>query len=209
MDTIQKLTELFKQFPGIGPRQAKRFVYYILSQPGGYGGDLSRLVSELKNDIVACDMCQRFFPKNAAQNNGGEPLCSICRDEKRDKTVLMIVSRDADLENIEKTKSFKGFYFVLGGSVPILDGNPEERIRQKELAAILPKRLSAGLKEVILALDYNPEGENTREYIEGLLGPLSIRHGFKISHLGRGLSSGSELEYTDPDTLKNALQNRR
>ena len=164
---------------------------------------MSKLIGELKNDIASCDMCQRFFPKNNSS------LCSICRDDKRDKTVLMVVSRDVDFENIEKTKSFKGYYFILGGIVPILESSPEERIRQKELSVVLPKRVAVGLKEIILALDYNPEGENTREYVERLLGPFSIRHGFKISHLGRGLSSGSELEYSDPDTIKNALQNRK
>lgn len=205
MDTIQKLTELFKMFPGIGPRQAKRFVYFLLTSTEGYAGDLSKLIVELKADIVCCDTCFRFFPKDKSSKS----TCTICRDEHRDTTQLMIVSRDVDFENIEKTKSFTGYYFILGGSVPILETHPEEKIRQKELIEIVTKRSTKGLKEIILALDYNPEGENTREYVTRILGALSIKLGFSISSLGRGLSTGSELEYSDPDTLKNALQNRK
>ena len=212
MDSIQRLTELFRQFPGIGPRQAKRFVYFLLTQPNGYASDLSKLVSELKLEITQCDMCMRFFPKDKSSSN----TCSICRDAKRDASVLMIVSRDVDFENIEKTRSFTGYYFILGGNIQILEMHPEEKIRQKELLQVIEKRSNVhsapsqtGLREIILALDNNPEGENTREYIEKLLGGTSIKLGFKISSLGRGLSTGSELEYSDPDTIKNALQSRK
>src|ERR1700722_13402495 len=104
MDSIQKLTELFRQFPGIGPRQAKRFVYFLLAQPNGYATDISKLIAELKLEIAQCDMCMRFFPKDKSNST----TCSICRDAKRDGNTLMIVSRDVDFENIEKTRSFNG-----------------------------------------------------------------------------------------------------
>jgi len=205
MDTIQKLTELFKQFPGIGPRQAKRFVYFLLAQKKDYSDELSKLVKDLKQEIACCEMCFRFFPKDKSDAK----LCSVCRDEKRDKTLLMVVSRDVDFENVEKTRSFNGYYFVLGGVVPILEKNPEEMIREKEILDIVSKRSKNGLKEIILALDYNPEGENTRDHISRLLGPLGMKLGFKLSSLGRGLSTGSELEYSDSDTIKDALQSRK
>lgn len=205
MDSIQKLTELFKMFPGIGPRQAKRFVYFLLGQKNGYSNELAQLINELKKEIACCEMCFRFYPKDKSEN----ALCSICRDEKRDKKSLMIVARDVDFENIERTKSFNGYYFILGGLLPILEKSPEEKIREKELIDIVNKRSKVGLKEIILALDYNPEGENTRDHITRILGPLSIKLGFTISSLGRGLSTGSELEYSDPDTIKNALNNRK
>ena len=211
MDTIQKLIELFRQFPGIGPRQAKRFVYFLLSQKNGYTTDLSKLLSELKNDIAECSSCHRFFPL-LRQGSAGQALCNICSDPKREASLLMIVSRDVDFENIEKTKSFTGYYFILGGTVPILDESPAERIRQKELLKLIesPSQGSGeSRKEIIMALDANPEGEYTRDYITRLLGPLSIKYGFKISTLGRGLSTGSELEYSDPDTIKSALQSRK
>lgn len=205
MDKIQQLTEMFKIFPGIGPRQAKRFVYFLLGQKNGYTTELSKLIVELKQEIVCCEMCYRFFAKEKTENK----LCPICRNDKRDKKTLMIVSRDVDFENVEKTRSFDGYYFIIGGLLPILEKEPEQKIRQKELLAVVSKRSKGGLKEIILALDYNPEGENTRDHLTRLLGPLGIKLGFSLSSLGRGLSTGSELEYSDPDTIKNALSNRR
>ena len=205
MDAIQKLTEIFKQFPGIGPRQAKRFVYFLLGQENSYNTELSKLVSELQHDISCCTSCYRFFVKNSRHTT----VCSICADTHRDKTAILIVSRDVDFENIEKTRTFTGYYFILGGTVPILAPEPASLIHQKELMEVISKRSKAGLKEVILAFDLNPEGEHTREYIQQILGPLSIKHGFTISLLGRGLSMGSELEYSDTDTLKSALNSRK
>ncbi len=200
MDNTQKLIELFKEFPGIGPRQAKRFVYFLLNRNPGYASDLSKLISEVRNTVHACDTCFRFFP------NGTNKTCPICRDDSRDKT-LMLVSQDVDFENIEKTKFYSGYYFILGGSVPILEKNPENRIRQKELLDIVGHKSANGLTEIIIATNYNPEGENTLNYLRELL-----PHNFptlKISTLGRGLSTGTELEYSDSDTIKNALKNRQ
>jgi len=117
----------------------------------------------------------------------------------------MLVSHDVDFENIEKTKSYTGYYFILGGHIPILEKTPEKRIRQKELLDMVEKRIKNGLSEIIIALNYNPEGENTLTYLRELLSPFSI----KISTLGRGLSTGTELEYSDSDTIKNALKNRQ
>lgn len=120
----------------------------------------------------------------------------------------MIVSNDVDFENIEKTRFFNGYYFMLGGSVPILEKNPEKRIRQKELLEVVEKRSKDGLKEIIIALNYNPEGENTLTYLSEILKPLADKNNLKISTLGRGLSTGTELEYSDTETIKNALKNR-
>ena len=117
--------------------------------------------------------------------------------------MLMIVPRDADLDAVEKSGSYKGLYFVLGGSLPILEKEPEKRIRISELKNRI-RRDSGVIKEMILAMNANAEGENTADYIkESFKG-----ENFAISELGRGLSTGSELEYADPDTLKNALLHR-
>ena len=207
MDNTQKLIELFKEFPGIGPRQAKRFVYFILNRNPGYASDLAGLIKEVRGTVHSCDTCFRFFP------NGTSNTCSICRDDKREKNSLMIVSHDVDLENIEKTKFYNGYYFVLGGTVPILEKNPEKRIREKELLNIVNKKIKdaseGGLSEIILALNYNPEGENTLTYLTDILQPIIEKNNIKISTLGRGLSTGTELEYSDSDTIKNALKNRQ
>ena len=203
MDNTQKLIELFKEFPGIGPRQAKRFVYFLLNRNPAYATDLTKLINEVRSTVHCCDTCFRFFP------NGKSKSCPVCEDTSRDKKLLMLVSQDVDFENIEKAKSYNGYYFILGGSVPILEKNPERRIRQKDLLEILEKKIKSGLSEIIMALNYNPEGENTRSYLSQILKPLADKNKIKISTLGRGLSTGTELEYSDSDTIKNALKNRQ
>ncbi len=203
MDSTQKLIELFKEFPGIGPRQAKRFVYFLLTRNPAYAEDLSKLIREVKQTIHMCKTCFRFFP------NGTSDTCLVCRDTTRDKTSLMLVSHDVDFENIERTKFYTGLYFILGGTIPILEKNPERRIRQKELLECIDKKIEEGLMEIIIALNYNPEGENTLTYIKEILEPIVQKFGLKISTLGRGLSTGTELEYSDTDTIKNALKNRQ
>lgn len=203
MDSTQKLIELFKEFPGIGPRQAKRFVYFLLTRPNGYASELSKLISEVKSNVTCCDSCFRFFTKN----NSSSETCPVCANKNRDNKTLMIVSHDVDFENIEKTGSYSGYYFILGGTVPILEKTPERRIRQKELLETVSKKSKEGLEEIIIALNYNPEGENTLFYLNSILRPIT-ENKIKISTLGRGLSTGTELEYSDSDTIKNALKNR-
>ena len=205
MNSIDKLTELFQKFPGIGPRQSKRFVYFLLSQNQSYIQELIRELEVLKQDIVMCDSCFRFYSRNAGKSN----LCSICNNGNRDHNKLMIVSADADLENIERTGVYDGFYMVLGGTVPVLDKEPDKKIRTKGLVDSVTARASEGLSEIILAMNANTEGENTAEYIEGALKPLIEKNKIKVSKLGRGLSTGSELEYSDSDTIANALKNRQ
>ena len=120
----------------------------------------------------------------------------------------MIVSRDADLENIERTGAYDGLYLILGGVVPVLEKEPEKRIRIKGLLEAIQSRAQDNLLEIIFAMNANTEGENTAEYITETIKPLTEKFTIKISHLGRGLSTGSELEYSDSDTIKNALKNR-
>lgn len=219
MDNTQKLIELFKEFPGIGPRQAKRFVYFLLNKNSGYAQDLSKLINEVRSTVHSCDTCFRFFPLDyfASQNNRASTSgalaksksCPVCRDDTRDKKLMMIVSHDVDFENIEKTHFFNGYYFILGGTIPILEKNPEKRIRQNDLLNVIDKKTKNSLSEIIIALNYNPEGENTLSYLSQILKPLADKNNIKISTLGRGLSTGTELEYSDSDTIKNALKNRQ
>src|SRR3989338_11389764 len=200
MNSIDKLTEIFSKFPGIGPRQAKRFVYYILSRNGSFSSELVTAVENLKKEITQCAECQRFFVY--PERSRGAKLCSICADDTRDSSMLMLVPRDIDLEAVERSGGYKGYYFVLGGVVPILEKEPEKRIRIKELEAKIKK--SKNIKEIILAMNANLDGENTAEFIKQKYEGLPL----EFSTLGRGLSTGAELEYADPETLKNAFLHR-
>jgi recombination protein RecR len=210
MNSIEKLVQIFSQFPGIGPRQARRFVYYLLTRNNGALEELSLNIKDLKNDITVCQDCRRFFESK----NNNTTLCNICADQTRDHSLLMLVQRDMDLESVERNGGFNGIYFVLGGSVGILEKEPEKRIRIGELKKFLDKKINptsqgfTGLKEIILGVNWNPEGENTGDYVRKTIEPLTSKNKIKISHLGKGLSMGSELEYTDPETMKNALKNR-
>ena len=216
MDALNKLMEYFGEFPGIGPRQARRFAYFILTKNPNYTEELARLITEAKKNVHVCGSCFRFYTayKNTgAGASGAANLCSICADSTRDHTELMIVARDVDFEAIEKSKTYSGLYFILGGTVPILDKNPETRIRSRELVKRLENETSVReaaknyLKEIILSLNANPEGEHTVDVLRSLLKPFTEK-GIRVSILGRGLSTGSELEYSDADTIKNALKNR-
>ncbi len=116
--------------------------------------------------------------------------------------MLMIVPRDIDFEAVERSGSYKGYYFILGGVVPILEKDPEKRIRSKELEVRIKNNKE--LKEIILAMNANLDGENTTEFIKQKYQGESLI----FSTLGRGLSTGAELEYADPETLKNAFLHR-
>jgi len=204
MNSIERLIQIFSEFPGIGPRQARRFVYFLLTRNDGAVEELVKNLNSLKGDISKCGECGRFFQKKHSEAT----LCSICSDSSRDRQILMIVPRDSDLESVEKNRVFTGTYFVLGGTVPILEKEPEKKVRTKELLDVIGKRIKESLSEIVVAMNWNPDGENTAIYIDSLLKPLAEKAKIKITHLGKGLSMGTELEYADPDTLKNALRNR-
>ena len=136
--------------------------------------------------------------------------CNICINPARDTRTLMVVHRDADFENIERSSAYNGLYFILGGSVPLLEKNPEQRVRANELCTLVESKASKKkLKEIIFAFSVNPDGENTRTYVESILAPLVQKHNITLSSLGRGLSTGTELEYPDIETIKSAFNNRQ
>jgi len=199
MNDIDKLAEYFKEFPGIGPRQAKRFVYFILRKNARYAEELSQLIPRVRKQVSICPDCSRYFAPQGTQQ-----VCSICSATDRQKNTLMIVARDTDFEAVEKSNNYEGYYFILGGTLPILEEDAQKYIRLHELEQCITKRKAVGLEEIIIALNANPDGDNTARFLKQTLAPL----GLTISILGRGLSTGSELEYADSDTIANALKNR-
>ncbi len=204
MNAIEKLTEVFREFPGIGPRQAKRFVYYLLLKQPAYLDTLSRLIKEIRNEVHSCTSCFRLFGSTSSPSKS---LCSVCADNSRDNSLLMVLEKDIDLESIERSRAYTGRYFVLGGTVAILEKEPEKTVRVRELLSHIEKNKGT-IREIILAFSVNADGENTAEYVTTFLKPTIEKNGMKISGLGRGLSTGSEVEYADTETLKSALKNR-
>ena len=204
MNPIDKLTSLFSKFPGIGPRQAKRFVYFLLQENDSYTRELLDLITRIRREISYCLVCYRL------SFNQSSKICNLCSDPKRDPSILMVVAKDIDLENIARSGSYTGKYFLLGGLLPILEKGPEEKIRIRELLSLVQVMVdtSPALREIIIALSVNPEGDNTVDYIKNYLLEITQSKGIKISVLGRGLSTGTELEYSDSETIKNALTNR-
>ncbi len=203
MDSIDKLTELFKEFPGIGERQARRFVYFLMFKNGEYANNLSKLILELKKDVSQCKECFKFFLANKTQNN----LCEICNNPNIDSSLLMVVEKDSDLESVHKSRVYNGRYFILGGLVPIVEKNTKSRVRIEELKNKISR--SENLREIILAFSLSPQGDHTDIYTREQIRDVADKKNIKISSLGRGLSTGTELEYSDNDTLKYALKNRQ
>lgn len=204
MNAIDKLTELFIKFPGTGRRQARRFVYFLLKQNTSFVRELSISIQDIQKHIGQCKSCYRFFKKE-----GIIKLCDVCANQETDTSTLLVVEKDVDYENIRKSGIYKGRFFILGDSLPILEQNPAQRIRINELLNTIKELESKGLREIILAFSVNPEGENTTEYVAKILEPIKEKHNITVARLGRGLSTGTELEYSDPETLVHAFKNRK
>lgn len=193
MSPIDRLTEMFEHFPGIGPRQARRFVQYLLASPQTTRASLAELVARIGAEVSQCKKCFRW-------SAGKAPLCTICSNTARDISTLFVIEKDADLDNVEGS-GYKGLYFVLGGTIPLASEEPGKYVR---LTQLLTRAEEPGLKEIILGLSATTEGDHTRQILAEKLKTSKI----KISSLGRGLSTGSELEYADPETIAQALGNR-
>ncbi len=192
---IQKLIDLFSKFPTVGPRTAARFVFYLIKLPQDSFDELLNSITNLKKSIKICSFCFNPF------EDSGETLCSICRDNSRNKTLLCVIEKEIDLISIEKTKKYKGLYFILGGTINLKKNN-KNNIKIEELKQRIENN---GFKEIIIAINPTTEGEATALYIERELKSFNI----KTTRLGRGLPVGGELEYADEDTLSSAFEGRK
>jgi recombination protein RecR len=205
MSSIEELAQLFRKFPGIGERQAKRFVYFLLKSRPEYVEKLLQEIRNTRNNTKVCQESYQFFVADEQSST----ISFIARDPSRDKTKLLIVEKDTDLQNIEKMRVYDGNYFVLGGSLTYLAENPERLIRINELKAIIEMKVKRdSLTEIIFALSATPQGEHTEEYIKNNVSEIVSKNSLKLSHLGRGLSTGLEIEYSDKDTFENAFNHR-
>jgi len=196
---IEKLIKLFSKFPTVGPRTASRFVFYLLRMPKEEADDLLFAIAILKNSVKVCNLCLNPF-------EGEGELCEICSNPGRDKSLICVVEKETDLDSIEKTKRYKGLYFILGGTLSSLKKDDIKKIKTEEL---FERIKDPQVKEVIIATNSTSEGEATALYLERLLKPFDTAQGKKITRLGRGLPKGSELEYADDETLSSALEGRK
>lgn len=207
MNPTEKLQELFLKFPGIGPKQAARFVYYLLRTKNEYKSELAKNIEALKNSANICKRCLRVFSKNG-ENNG---LCYICDNKNRNNNSLMIVVKELDIDAIEKTGFYNGKYFVLGNVLPFLTEKPSEIINIRELVNLLHTNIDKEeekINEIIFALPATEEGENTINYLKKTLLQIVGIDNIKMSTLARGLSTGLDIEYVDKNTFKEAFNHR-
>jgi len=200
-DPLERLTEIFEKFPGIGPRQAGRFVQFLLRLSQSSRNDLARAIEGLGSSVRECSECMRH-------HSAKRETCSLCENSERDVKLLAVVANDTDLLAMERSGTYRGRYFVLGGTVS-LASEKMSGLRLRELIAHIPKLVKNGLKEIILAFPANPEGDATSVRLKEELTAFAKEHSLAVTSLGRGLSTGSEIEYADSDTIKSALDSRR
>ncbi len=201
MDPIERLSALFERFPGIGPRQAQRFVSFLLRSSPATRRELVESVQLLGGAVHQCQECMRYHASD-------QKLCGICANPDRDHTHLAVVASDTDLQALERSGTYRGMYFVLGGTIS-LASEKMTGLRLKELFARINDLRSRyeGFAEIILAFPANPEGDATAVRVREDIALHAPE--LRITALGRGLSTGSELEYADPETIKSALDSRR
>jgi len=190
---IEKAIKAFSRFPGIGEKSASRMVYWLLGEGRELLPELSRSLSELKENVKTCSVCGDFSVIDP---------CAICSDSSRDPSLLMVVEDGKVLKVVEKTASFKGRYHILGGLLsPRLAIGPE-KLRINELL----KRIELEqIKEVIIALSSSQEGEATSQWLIDKLKNLPV----KITRLARGMPVAVNLEYLDQESLKLAIEGRK
>jgi recombination protein RecR len=190
---IQDLIDELGRLPGVGPKSAQRIAFHIVQSDRVDVSRLAEVLKSVKERVKFCTTCG---------NISEEQLCRICRDPKRDDSLICVVEESKDVLAIEKTKEFKGKYHVLGGAISPIDGIGPENLRIKELMTRLAQ---TQINEVIIATDPNLEGEATATYLTRLIKPLGIR----VSRLASGLPVGGDLEYADEITLGRAFEGRR
>lgn len=191
--SIQKLIEQFQRLPGVGPKTAERLVFFVLRQPKSFLSEFADALQHVHDAVTHCSVCHTISEKDP---------CTICADTTRDATSLCVVEDAHDLAAIESTNEFHGKYHVLNGLLSPIHGITPDKLTIDSLVAKVQKE---PIKEIILGLNPDPEGEATINYIYNLLNPLGI----KITRLAKGLPMGSDIEYADEITLTNSLTNRR
>ena len=190
-ESLDKLVKGLGKLPGIGPRSAQKMAFHLMKTPKEEARELAQAIVDIKEKTRYCSICSNF--------SEGE-YCPICINPGRDKSIICVVEEPNDIIAIEKIGAYKGTYHVLMGAISPLDGIGPDELRIKELL----KRISSGVKEVILATNPNTEGEATAMYLGKIIKPLGI----KVTRIARGIPVGGNIEYTDQATLAKAMEKR-
>ncbi len=192
---IQEAAASFDRLPGIGPRAALRYAYWLAAQPKDFIERFARSLQILASSMVVCESCHQLSDTSP---------CLICRDPKRDQKSICVVASSQDIRALEDTAAFNGRYHVLGGTLDPIEGRRPETLKIQELVERI-RSSQPPISEVILGLDTDLPGDTTALYITKQLEGLSVR----ITRLARGLPSGASLEYADANTLSDALKHRK
>jgi recombination protein RecR len=190
---VQDLIDELGRLPGVGPKSAQRIAFHILNTDPVDVRRLAAVLVEVKDKVRFCSTCG-----NVAE----EEQCRICRDPRRDLSVLCVVEEPKDVVAIERTREFRGRYHILGGAISPIEGIGPDELRIREL---LQRLADGSVTEVILATDPNLEGEATATYLTRMLKPFDLR----VTRLASGLPVGGDLEYADEVTLGRAFEGRR
>ncbi len=194
MSAIEDLVTELAKLPGIGSKTAQRLAFHLLKQPADAAERLAQAIQRVRAQVTACSACG---------NLSDEDPCAICRDPRRDPTLLCVVEEAKDVAAIERAGRYRGHYHVLGGRVSPLDGVGPEALRIGPLVDRV--RNGAGVREVIVATNPSMEGEVTATYLQQVLRPTGVR----VTRIARGLPVGGDLEYADGVTIAQALAARR
>ena len=193
--SLEVLIDALGSLPGVGPRTAERYAYYLLRADQAKSIKLSDSLQSLHDQIEYC-------PKTFALIEKGQDYSDLYSDPNRDKTIVAVVAEPFDVVALEKTGQFSGTYHVLGGLVSPIDGIEPEQLKIKELVQRIDDDL---VSEIILATNASVEGESTALYIQQEIGDRDV----KVTRLARGLPIGVDLEYADQITLSRALEGRQ
>ena len=189
---VENLVAQLTRLPGVGTRTAHRLAFHLLRVPRDEAQALAAAIDEVKERVRFCSECGNLTE---------EERCEICRDERRDRTLVCVVEQPADLVSLERTHEYRGLYHVLGGSLSPIDGVEPEHLRIDELMGRVERN---GIQEVVLATNPNMTGEATAAYLADRL-----RGRVRVTRLASGLPVGGDLEYADEVTLGRALSGRR
>jgi recombination protein RecR len=190
---VQELIDELGRLPGVGPKSAQRIAFYLLQTDDDQAQKLAQVLMEVKERVRFCEICG---------NVSEEEKCNICRDARRNQTLICVVEESKDVQAIERTREFRGLYHVLGGAISPIEGIGPDQLRIKEL---LSRLSDPNIKEVIIATDPNMEGEATATYLSRMMASLGI----SVTRLASGLPVGGDLEYADEVTLGRAFAGRR